>query len=108
MPRPISREIRVFSPPEAFYGHPFSLITAIQYTRTVPSLVDTYLRIIPKTKVLVFNGDLDPCVPYNGNEEWTRGILFPLGLFWGCFGSILRAFPPPAPVTLHTPGAMLF
>jgi hypothetical protein len=33
-----------------------------------------YLRIIPKTRVLVFNGDLDPCVPYNGNEEWTRGL----------------------------------
>ena len=67
-------------PPEAFYGHPFSLITPLQYTRTVPSLVDTYLRIIPKTKVLVFNGDLDPCVPYNGNEEWTRGRFLASGL----------------------------
>ena len=39
------------------------------------TLVPTYLRLIPKLKVLVYNGDIDPCVPYNGNEEWTRGLV---------------------------------
>ena len=43
------------------------------YTSDVASLVPTYLRLIPEYRVLIYNGDVDPCVPYNGNEEWTRG-----------------------------------
>ena len=34
----------------------------------VATLVPTYHRLIPRIKVLVYNGDIDPCVPYNGNE----------------------------------------
>ena len=26
------------------------------------------------TQVLIYNGDVDPCVPYVGNEHWTRGL----------------------------------
>ena len=32
------------------------------------------LGIYLTEQVLIYNGDLDPCVPYNGNEEWTRGL----------------------------------
>ena len=65
-------------PSEAFYGHPFSLLsTTLVYSSNVGSLFGLYKRIIPRVKVLVYNGDLDPCVPYNGNEEWTRGLGLP-------------------------------
>jgi serine carboxypeptidase-like clade 1 len=64
-------------PPEEFYGYKFFLdqiAPPFNYTSDVASLVPTYRRLIPRIKVLIYNGDIDPCVPYNGNEEWTRGL----------------------------------
>jgi len=29
-------------------------------------------------KVLIFNGDADACIPYNGNEAWTKSMGLPL------------------------------
>merc|ERR1712070_647045 len=29
-------------------------------------------------KVLIFNGDTDACIPYNGNEAWTKSMGLPL------------------------------
>jgi hypothetical protein len=42
-------------PSSAWYGYPFTMEAGarLKYTRDVASLVDTYLRIIPKTRVLV-------------------------------------------------------
>jgi serine carboxypeptidase-like clade 1 len=31
-------------------------------------------------KVLIFNGDADACVPYNGNEAWTKSMGLPLAV----------------------------
>ena len=67
-------------PPESFYGYRYYLDQIeppFNYTSNVPSLVGTYLRLIPKYKVLIYNGDLDPCVPYNGNEEWCTTTALP-------------------------------
>eukprot|EP01051_Picozoa_sp_SAG22_P019746 SAG22_NODE_3743_length_1547_cov_1.931630_1_plen_356_part_10 len=64
-------------PSETFYGYKFYLDQIeppFNYTSDVATLVPTYLRLIPKIKTLVYNGDVDPCVSYNGNEEWTRGL----------------------------------
>ena len=64
-------------PEESFYGYKFNLEQIeppFNYTSDVASLVPTYRRLIPAYKVLIYNGDIDPCVPYNGNEEWTRGL----------------------------------
>lgn len=39
------------------------------YSRNQPSLLPDYRDfIIPRIRVLVYNGDGDACVPYNGNE----------------------------------------
>jgi hypothetical protein len=64
-------------PEESFYGYKYYLDQIeppFNYTSDVASLVPTYRRLIPAYKVLIYNGDIDPCVPYNGNEEWTRGL----------------------------------
>ena len=44
------------------------IMPPFNYTSNVATLVPTYHRLIPRIKVLVYNGDIDPCVPYNGNE----------------------------------------
>lgn len=47
----------------------------LDYYENWGSLLPNYKNdIIPKIRVCIFNGDADACVPYNGNEEWTRGI----------------------------------
>jgi len=47
----------------------------LNYNENWGSLLPNYKNdIIPKTRVFIFNGDADACVPYNGNEEWTREI----------------------------------
>ena len=64
-------------PEESFYGYKYYLDQIeppFNYTSDVTSLVPTYRRLIPAYRVLIYNGDIDPCVPYNGNEEWTRGL----------------------------------
>ena len=33
-----------------------------------------YPRLISKLRILLFSGDVDECVPYNGAEQWTRGF----------------------------------
>ena len=37
-------------------------------------MVNRYPRLISKLKILLFSGDVDECVPYNGAEQWTRGF----------------------------------
>ena len=38
--------------------------------------------IIPKIRVLIYNGDADACVPYLGNEEWTSSLGFSVKEPW--------------------------
>ena len=35
-----------------------------------------------KLKILLFSGDVDECVPYNGAEQWTRGFGYPEAQHW--------------------------
>jgi len=39
-----------------------------------PASVTLYPFLIPKIRVLIYNGDADSDVPYIGNEEWTTGM----------------------------------
>jgi hypothetical protein len=32
--------------------------------------------LIPKIRVTIYNGDADGCVPYIGNELWTKSLGF--------------------------------
>jgi len=55
----------------------------LQYSRIQPSLLPDYRDfLIPKIRVLIYNGDGDACVPYNGNEEWTSGLGIPATSAW--------------------------
>jgi len=43
---------------------------------------DIYPFLVSHIDVLIFNGDGDACVPYTGNEAWTRGMGFPVKHEW--------------------------
>ena len=43
----------------------------LNYTHTSPTLLHMYPRLIEKLRILLFSGDVDECVPYNGAEEWV-------------------------------------
>jgi len=55
----------------------------LQYTSNWGSLLPYYKdQIIPFIRVLIFNGDADCCVPYNGNEWWTSTLGIPEVAGW--------------------------
>jgi len=55
----------------------------LQYTSNWGSLLPNYKNdIIPQIRVLIFNGDVDACVPYNGNEWWTSTLGIPETASW--------------------------
>jgi len=55
---------------------PWELCTnKLKYTENWGSLLPYYkYDIIPFIRVLIYNGDVDACVPYNGNEWWTSTL----------------------------------
>lgn len=52
----------------------------LHYNTYTHSSLDVYPDLLKKYRILVFNGDADACVPYNGNEDWTNGLAKELGL----------------------------
>jgi len=53
------------------------------YTENWGSLLPYYKdQIIPFIRVLIYNGDVDACVPYNGNEWWTSSLNFTTTSAW--------------------------
>eukprot|EP00043_Microstomoeca_roanoka_P001212 m.31543 g.31543 ORF g.31543 m.31543 type:complete len:460 (+) comp10694_c0_seq1:946-2325(+) len=47
----------------------------VDYHVTQGSLMPAYKNtIIPKIRVLIFNGDVDACVPFTHNEWWTSNL----------------------------------
>ena len=44
------------------------------YDSSGPASITLYPTLAKKLRVLIYNGDSDSCVPYNGNEEWTTGL----------------------------------
>lgn len=56
---------------------------AITYHFTMGSLLPYYKNdLIPYIRVLIYNGDVDSCVPYNGNEMWTSSLDIPVETPW--------------------------
>eukprot|EP00928_Gymnodinium_smaydae_P033236 TRINITY_DN23859_c0_g1_i1.p1 TRINITY_DN23859_c0_g1~~TRINITY_DN23859_c0_g1_i1.p1 ORF type:complete len:501 (-),score=47.02 TRINITY_DN23859_c0_g1_i1:184-1686(-) len=43
-----------------------------EYNTTGPGSVTLYPELIQKIRILIYNGDADPCVPFIGNEEWIE------------------------------------
>lgn len=51
----------------------------ISYDSTEADLPKTvYPDLVKNIKVLIFNGDVDACVPMNDNFEWTTGMGYPI------------------------------
>ena len=51
-----------------------SLSSNFDFNSSGPASVTLYPSLIPKIRVLIYNGDADSSVPYIGNEEWTTGM----------------------------------
>jgi len=54
--------------------------SGMRYHLSGPASVTLYPELVQKINILIYNGDADACVPYNGNEQWIgelegRGIL---------------------------------
>lgn len=59
----------------------WTICANIQYSSTiVDETQEIYPTLLKAIRVLVFNGDVDACVPYIGNEEWTSTMALRLGL----------------------------
>jgi len=43
---------------------------------------DYYPTLIANYRVLIFNGDVDGCVPYTDNEQWTSGMGYAVKTAW--------------------------
>lgn len=54
----------------------------INYNSNTESLMPIYPTLIKNYRVLVFNGDVDACVPYTDNEAWTEGLGLPVSNPW--------------------------
>jgi len=64
-------------------GKEWAICGGIQYSSDFGSLLPHYKStLIPAIKVLIFNGDVDCCVPYKGNEWWTSSLEMPLEKGW--------------------------
>jgi len=46
----------------------------VDYNANLVSLLPTYPDLIKAYRVLIYSGDADACVPYNGSQEWTRKL----------------------------------
>merc|ERR1712137_1454432 len=46
----------------------------LSYSRSGPASITLYPELAKKIHVMIYNGDADPCVPYNGNEEWIGDL----------------------------------
>ena len=49
-------------------------LSGFGYQSSGPASIVLYPNLARKIRVLIYNGDADSCVPYNGNEEWTTGL----------------------------------
>lgn len=55
----------------------------ITYNANRPNLPrDTYPALNKFTRVVIYNGDWDACVPYTDNEAWTTGMGYPVADTW--------------------------
>eukprot|EP00605_Chrysophyceae_sp_TOSAG23-4_P002177 GSChrysophyteH1.ASY1.ANO1.2407.1 assembled CDS len=54
-----------------------------QYNATRENLPrDLYPRLIGNMDVLIYNGDVDSCVPYTDNEAWTENMGYSVSQAW--------------------------
>ncbi|ETO17406.1 hypothetical protein RFI_19915 [Reticulomyxa filosa] len=49
-----------------------------RYTKTQTNLIPYYQQWVNKYRILIYFGDVDSSVPYNGGYEWTMGLGYPI------------------------------
>ena len=61
---------------ESFYGRPWALQAGagMQYTTYTGASYDLYPQLLKHTPVLIYNGDVDACVPFNSNADWISSL----------------------------------
>ena len=61
---------------EAFYGRPWALQAGpgMEYSTYTGSSYDLYPLLLKHMPVLIYNGDVDACVPYNSNADWISAL----------------------------------
>jgi len=50
-------------------------LSSFDYSVSGPASITLYPFLIPRLRVLIYNGDADACVPYKGNEEWITSLV---------------------------------
>ena len=60
----------------------WSTCANIQYRKTLGSTLPMFANLLKQYKVLVYAGDTDACVPYNGSEDWVRSLGYPVKEEW--------------------------
>jgi len=60
----------------------WSVCAGIGYSKTAATVLNLYPNLIKNYKVLVYSGDVDACVPYNGSEDWVRNLGYPVSDAW--------------------------
>lgn len=55
-------------------------LSTFHYETTGPASITLYPYLAKRLRMIIYNGDADMCVPYNGNEEWidqlaSEGVL---------------------------------
>eukprot|EP01083_Nonionella_stella_P204339 744995_1 len=53
-----------------------------KYTSTQHSLIPYYKQWVNKYRILIYYGDVDSAVSYNGGEEWTTELGYPILEQW--------------------------
>jgi len=46
--------------------------SSFDYSCSGPASITLWPELAKKIRVLIYNGDADACVPYNGNEQWIK------------------------------------
>eukprot|EP00118_Oscarella_pearsei_P028674 m.2674 g.2674 ORF g.2674 m.2674 type:complete len:460 (+) comp8839_c0_seq1:55-1434(+) len=54
----------------------------IGYQGDVASVLVLYPNLIKNYRTLIYNGDVDACVPYTDNQEWTSNLGYPVKEPW--------------------------
>lgn len=48
--------------------------SSFDYSCSGPASITLWPELAQKIRVLIYNGDADSCVPYNGNEDWVGSL----------------------------------
>jgi len=84
-------------------------LSNFDYNISGPASKSLYPELARKIRVLIYNGDADMCVPYNGNEEWITdleddGILKQAGARRPWFSDEVKSTPAGAKTTYSVVG----